>query len=121
MRRPHGHDDDGDAAPSDQDFDEHAAASDHGSNDARIPLPIPQVLISTTVPSLRCVVSTAVRIHFIDLGNCANSGTVCSTDVAAHAVNMLIDMLQQRFSCSSASDRFRPLQGDNPLWSRFGS
>ena len=59
----------------------------------------------------------------IDLAECArrgvavaNSGTVYSTDVADHAVGMLLDVLRR----VSAAQRFLrrglwPLQGDYPL------
>ncbi|OEL20617.1 Glyoxylate/hydroxypyruvate reductase HPR3 [Dichanthelium oligosanthes] len=80
------------------------------------------------VPSLRCVVSLAVGVDFIDLDECArrgvvvaNSGRVFSTDVADHAVGMLIDVLRR----VSAAERFVrrglwPLQGDYPLGSKLG-
>jgi glyoxylate/hydroxypyruvate reductase len=54
------------------------------------------------VPSLRCVVSTAAGVDHIDLDECAprgvvvaNSGSVYSTDVADHAVGLLIDVLRR--------------------------
>ena len=75
------------------------------------------------VPSLRCVLSLAAGVDFIDLGECArrgvgvaSSGTVYSTDVADHAVGLLVDVLRR----VSAADRFVrrglwPLHGDYPL------
>ncbi|RCV32504.1 hypothetical protein SETIT_7G008300v2, partial [Setaria italica] len=79
-------------------------------------------------PSLRCVFSTAAGVDFIDLGECArrgvavaNSGRVYSTDVADHAVGMLIDVLRR----VTAAERFVrrglwPLQRDYPLGSKLG-
>ena len=64
----------------------------------------------------------------IDLAECArrgvavaNSGTVYSTDVADHAVGLLIDVLRR----VSAAERFVrrglwPVQGDHPLGSKIG-
>ena len=61
------------------------------------------------VPSLRFVFSTGAGLDHIDLAECArrgvavaNSGTVYSTDVADHAVGMLIDVLRR----VSAAQRF---------------
>ncbi|CAD6264374.1 unnamed protein product [Miscanthus lutarioriparius] len=80
------------------------------------------------VPSLRFVFSTGAGLDHIDLGECArrgvavaNSGTVYSTDVADHAVGMLVDVLRR----VSAAERFVrrglwPLQGDYPLGTKLG-
>lgn len=80
------------------------------------------------VPSLRCVLSLAAGVDFIDLGECArrgvavaNSGSVFSADVADHAVGLLIDVLRR----VSAAERFVrrglwPVQGDHPLGSKVG-
>jgi hydroxypyruvate reductase 2 len=75
------------------------------------------------VPSLRFVFSTGAGVDHIDLAECArrgvavaNSGTVYSTDVADHAVGMIIDVLRR----VSAAERFVrrglwPAQGEYPL------
>jgi hydroxypyruvate reductase 2 len=81
------------------------------------------------VPSLRFVFNTGAGMDHIDLGECArrgvdvaNSGTVYSTDVADHAVGMLLDVLRR----VSAAQRFLrrglwPLQGDyHPLGTKVG-
>lgn len=80
------------------------------------------------VPSLRCVLSLAAGVDFVDLDECArrgvvvaNSGRVFSPDVADHAVSMLIDVLRR----VSAAERFVrrglwPAQGDYPLGSKLG-
>ncbi|KAJ1269812.1 hypothetical protein BS78_06G006500 [Paspalum vaginatum] len=80
------------------------------------------------VPSLRCLVSLAAGVDFIDLDECArrgvavaNSGRVFSPDVADHAVAMLIDVLRR----VSAAQRFVrsglwPVHGDYPLGSKLG-
>ncbi|AQK42301.1 Glyoxylate/hydroxypyruvate reductase HPR3 [Zea mays] len=80
------------------------------------------------VPSLRFVHSTGAGLDHIDLGECArrgvgvaSSGTVYSTDVADHAVGLLVDVLRR----VSAADRFVrrglwPLHGDYPLGSKLG-
>ncbi|TVU06878.1 hypothetical protein EJB05_46914, partial [Eragrostis curvula] len=80
------------------------------------------------VPSLRCVISTAAGVDHIDLHECArrgvvvaNSGNVYSTDVADHAVGMLVDVLRR----VSAAERFVrhglwPVQGGYPLGSKLG-
>ncbi|KAJ1269809.1 hypothetical protein BS78_06G006200 [Paspalum vaginatum] len=80
------------------------------------------------VPSLRCLVSLAAGVDSIDLDECArrsvvvaNSGRVFSTDVADHAVGMLIDVLRR----VSAAQRFVrsglwPVQRDYPLGSKLG-
>jgi hydroxypyruvate reductase 2 len=72
------------------------------------------------VPSLRCVVSTGTGVDHIDLAECArrgvvvaNAGKVYSTDVADHAVGLLLDV-QRRVS---AAERYLrrgcwPVQGD---------
>ena len=77
-------------------------------------------------PSLRCVVSTAAGLDHIDLAECArrgvavaNSGEVYSTDVADHAVGLLLDVLRR----VSASERYVrrgswAAQGDYPLGSK---
>ncbi|XP_044963945.1 glyoxylate/hydroxypyruvate reductase HPR3-like [Hordeum vulgare subsp. vulgare] len=79
-------------------------------------------------PSLRCVVSTAAGLDHIDLAECArrgvavaNSGEVYSTDVADHAVGLLLDVLRR----VSASEQYVrrgswPAQGDYPLGSKLG-
>ncbi|CAD6261461.1 unnamed protein product [Miscanthus lutarioriparius] len=61
------------------------------------------------VPSLRFVFSAGAGLDHIHLGECArrgvavaNSGTVYSTDVADHAVGMLVDVLHR----VSAAERF---------------
>ncbi|OEL25087.1 hypothetical protein BAE44_0013894 [Dichanthelium oligosanthes] len=61
------------------------------------------------VPSLCCVITTAAGVDFIDLHECArrgvavaNSDKVYSTDVADHAVGVLIDMLPR----VTAAERF---------------
>ncbi|KAI4996665.1 hypothetical protein ZWY2020_051585 [Hordeum vulgare] len=60
-------------------------------------------------PSLRCVVTTAAGLDHIDLAECArrgvavaNSGEVYSTDVADHAVGLLLDVLRR----VSAAERY---------------
>lgn len=82
------------------------------------------------ISSLRFVFSTGAGLDHIDLGECArrgvavaNSGTVYSTDVADHAVGMLVDVLRR----VSAAERFIrrglwPLQqGDyHPLGTKVG-
>ncbi|CAN6270818.1 unnamed protein product [Urochloa humidicola] len=79
-------------------------------------------------PSLAFVFSTGAGVDHIDLDECArrgvavaNSGTVYSTDVADHAVGMLIDVLRR----VSAAQRFVrgglwPAQGDYPLGTKLG-
>ncbi|WVZ83150.1 hypothetical protein U9M48_030323 [Paspalum notatum var. saurae] len=81
------------------------------------------------VPSLRFVFSTGAGVDHIDLAECArrgvavaNSGRVYSTDVADHAVSLLIDVLRR----VSASQRFVrrglwPVLGDYPLGNKLGS
>lgn len=81
-----------------------------------------------TVPSLRCIFSTGAGVDHIDLAECArrgvsvaNSGEVYSTDVADHAVGLLIDVLRR----VSAAERYVrsgswPVQGDYPLGSKLG-
>jgi glyoxylate/hydroxypyruvate reductase len=78
------------------------------------------------VPSLLCVVSTAAGVDHIGLDECArrgvviaNSGSVYSTDVADHAVGLLIDVLRRL----TAAGRFVrrglwPKQGEHPLGSK---
>ncbi|CAN6247878.1 unnamed protein product [Urochloa humidicola] len=80
------------------------------------------------VPSLAFVFSTGAGVDHIDLHECArrgvavaNSGTVYSTDVADHAVGMLIDVLRR----VSAAQRFVrgglwAAQGDYPLGTKLG-
>ncbi|CAD6264376.1 unnamed protein product [Miscanthus lutarioriparius] len=81
------------------------------------------------VPSLRFVFNTGAGMDHIDLAECArrgvavaNSGTVYSTDVADHAVGVLLDVLRR----VSAAQRFLrrglwPLQGDyHPLGTKVG-
>ncbi|XP_039853071.1 glyoxylate/hydroxypyruvate reductase HPR3-like, partial [Panicum virgatum] len=82
------------------------------------------------VPSVRFVFSTGAGVDHIDLHECArrgvavavaNSGTVYSTDVADHAVGLLIDVLRR----VSAAERFVrrglwPVQGDYLLGSKLG-
>ncbi|TKW02922.1 hypothetical protein SEVIR_7G030500v4 [Setaria viridis] len=80
------------------------------------------------VPSLGFVFSTGAGVDHIDLAECArrgvavaNSGTVYSTDVADHAVGMIIDVLRR----VSAAERFVrsglwPAQGDYPLGTKLG-
>ncbi|WVZ83155.1 hypothetical protein U9M48_030328 [Paspalum notatum var. saurae] len=60
-------------------------------------------------PSVRCVISLAAGVDFIDLDECArrgvvvaNSGRVYSADVADHAVGLLLQVLRR----VSAADRF---------------
>jgi hydroxypyruvate reductase 2 len=89
-----------------------------GSDSARV-----DAAFLDAVPSLRCVFSTATGLDHIDLCECArrgvavaNSGTVYSTDVADHAVGMLVDVLRR----VSAAERFLrrglwPLRGHYPL------
>uniref|UniRef100_J3KUL6 D-isomer specific 2-hydroxyacid dehydrogenase NAD-binding domain-containing protein n=1 Tax=Oryza brachyantha TaxID=4533 RepID=J3KUL6_ORYBR len=79
------------------------------------------------VPSLGCVVTTGAGVDHIDLAECArrgvvvaNSGKVYSSDVADHAVGMLIDVMRR----VSAAERYVrrglwPLQGDYPLGSKL--
>ncbi|CAO2041741.1 unnamed protein product [Urochloa humidicola] len=79
-------------------------------------------------PFLAFVFSTGAGVDHIDLHECArrgvavaNSGTVYSTDVADHAVGMLVDVLRR----ISAADRFVrrgfwPAQGDYPLGTKLG-
>uniref|UniRef100_A0ACD5YZN0 Uncharacterized protein n=1 Tax=Avena sativa TaxID=4498 RepID=A0ACD5YZN0_AVESA len=79
-------------------------------------------------PYLRCVVTTAAGLDHIDLAECARRGVVVagagevfSTDVADHAVGLLIDVLRQ----VSAADRYVrrglwPVRGDYPLGSKLG-
>ncbi|EEC76636.1 hypothetical protein OsI_14575 [Oryza sativa Indica Group] len=79
------------------------------------------------VPSLGCVVTTGAGVDHIDLAECARrgvavagAGTVFSTDVADHAVGLLVDVLRR----ISASDRYvrRGLwaaRGDYPLGSKL--
>jgi glyoxylate/hydroxypyruvate reductase len=81
------------------------------------------------IPSLGFVFSTGAGVDHIDLHECArrgvavaNSGTVYSTDVADHAVGMLIDVLRR----VSAAERFVrsglwPVQGDYPLGNKVPS
>jgi hydroxypyruvate reductase 2 len=81
------------------------------------------------VPSLGCVVTTGAGVDHIDLAECARrgvavagAGTVFSTDVADHAVGLLVDVLRR----ISASDRYvrRGLwaaRGDYPLGSKVRS
>uniref|UniRef100_A0ACD5WN10 Uncharacterized protein n=1 Tax=Avena sativa TaxID=4498 RepID=A0ACD5WN10_AVESA len=78
-------------------------------------------------PYLRCVVTTAAGLDHIDLAECARrgvlvagAGEVFSTDVADHAVGLLIDVLRQ----VSAADRYVrrglwPVRGDYPLGSKL--
>ncbi|KAF0893236.1 hypothetical protein E2562_023489 [Oryza meyeriana var. granulata] len=78
------------------------------------------------VPSLRCVVSTAAGVDHIDLAECArrgvvvaNAGKVYSTDVADHAVGMLIDVLRRLSAAEWYVRRgLWPVQGDYPLGSK---
>ncbi|KAM0900862.1 hypothetical protein ACQ4PT_020337 [Festuca glaucescens] len=77
-------------------------------------------------PYLRCVVTTAAGLDHVDLAECARrgvlvagAGEVFSTDVADHAVGLLIDVLRN----ISAADRYVrrglwPVQGDYPLGSK---
>ncbi|KAM0865461.1 hypothetical protein ACQ4PT_043254 [Festuca glaucescens] len=77
-------------------------------------------------PYLRCVVTTAAGLDHGDLAECARrgvlvagAGEVFSTDVADHAVGLLIDVLRD----VSAADRYVrrglwPVQGDYPLGSK---
>ncbi|KAM0825901.1 hypothetical protein ACQ4PT_069235 [Festuca glaucescens] len=79
-------------------------------------------------PYLRCVVTTAAGLDHVDLAECARrgvlvagAGEVFSTDVADHAVGLLIDVLRN----VSAADRYVrrglwPVQGDYPLGSKLG-
>ncbi|WVZ83148.1 hypothetical protein U9M48_030321, partial [Paspalum notatum var. saurae] len=79
-------------------------------------------------PSLCCIVGVAAGVDSIDLNECArrgvvvaNSGSVFSTDVADHAVAMLIHVIRR----VSAAQRFVrsglwPVQGDYPLGSELG-
>ncbi|KAM0865462.1 hypothetical protein ACQ4PT_043254 [Festuca glaucescens] len=79
-------------------------------------------------PYLRCVVTTAAGLDHGDLAECARrgvlvagAGEVFSTDVADHAVGLLIDVLRD----VSAADRYVrrglwPVQGDYPLGSKLG-
>ncbi|CAM0908126.1 unnamed protein product [Alopecurus aequalis] len=79
-------------------------------------------------PYLRCVVTTAAGLDHIDLAECARrgvlvagAGEVFSTDVADHAVGILIDVLRR----ASAADRYVrrgmwPVHGDYPLGSKLG-
>ncbi|KAB8094643.1 hypothetical protein EE612_021883, partial [Oryza sativa] len=79
------------------------------------------------VPSLGCVVTTGAGVDHVDLAECARrgvavagAGTVFSTDVADHAVGLLVDVLRR----ISASDRYvrRGLwaaRGDYPLGSKL--
>ncbi|KAJ1269811.1 hypothetical protein BS78_06G006400 [Paspalum vaginatum] len=83
-------------------------------------------------PSVRCVISLAAGVDFIDLDECArrgvavaNSGRVYSADVADHAVGLLLQVLRR----VSAADRFvrRGLWpasvqggGEYPLGSKLG-
>jgi hydroxypyruvate reductase 2 len=76
-------------------------------------------------PYLRCVVTTAAGLDHIDVAECARRGVLVagagqtfSTDVADHAVGLLIDVLRR----VSAADRYVrrgmwPVQGDYPLGS----
>jgi glyoxylate/hydroxypyruvate reductase len=78
------------------------------------------------VPSLRCVVSTAAGVDHIDLDECArrgvvvaNSGSVYSTDVADHAVGLLIDVLRRLTEAGRFVRRgLWPEQGEHPLGSK---
>jgi hydroxypyruvate reductase 2 len=77
-------------------------------------------------PYLRCVVTTSAGLDHIDLAECARrgvlvagAGEVFSTDVADHAVGLLIDVLRK----VSEADRYVrrglwPVQGDYPLGSK---
>uniref|UniRef100_A0ACD5YUM3 Uncharacterized protein n=1 Tax=Avena sativa TaxID=4498 RepID=A0ACD5YUM3_AVESA len=79
-------------------------------------------------PYLRFVVTTAAGVDHIDLAECARrgvavagAGEVFSSDVADHAVGLLINVLRQ----VSAADRYVrrglwPVQGDYPLGSKLG-
>ncbi|XP_047065507.1 glyoxylate/hydroxypyruvate reductase HPR3-like [Lolium rigidum] len=79
-------------------------------------------------PYLRCVVTTSAGLDHIDLAECARrsvlvagAGEVFSTDVADHAVGLLIDVLRK----VSEADRYVrrglwPVQGDYPLGSKLG-
>ncbi|VAI81455.1 unnamed protein product [Triticum turgidum subsp. durum] len=81
------------------------------------------------VQSVRCVVTTGTGVDHIDLAECArrgvavaNAGKVYSTDVADHAVGLLLDV-QRRVSAAERYVRRGswPAQGDyRPLGSKLG-